>query len=185
MKSALYTAIAMVTATGTANATDWRVVPEDSTLGIIGLLNGAPFEGAFLEYDTSISFDPDDPSSATIDVVIDTGSLDTDNEQRDNTARGSDLFSVAEYPTAQFTASGFAAQGDDAYVTEGQLTIRDVTQEVTLPFTLTINGDRAHAVGELAINRIDFGVGRGQWASSDPVAHEITVTIDIVAEATN
>ena len=112
-------------------------------------------------------------------------SLDTNNPQRDDVARGIDLFYVAEYPTAQFTANGFAAEGDDVYGTIGTLTIRDVTQQVTLPFTLSIDGHRAHAVGELVIDRMDFGVGHGQWAGDSPVSHEITITVDIVAEASN
>ena len=60
-----------------------------------------------------------------------------------------------------------------------------MTQQVSLPFTLTIDGNRAHAVGELVINRIDFGVGQGQWASDNPVSYDVAITVDIVAEATN
>lgn len=185
MKSAVIAASAVLMIGLNAHAADWTVIHDDSTLGIIGHQTGTPFEGSFLDFDAAIAFDPDNPAAATIDVEIDMSSLDTDDPQRDGIIRGSDLFNVSEYPTAQFIAEGFTAEGDGAFETIGELTIRDVTQQVSLPFTLTIDGDRAHAVGELVINRIDFGVGQGQWASDDPVSYDVTITIDIVAQAAN
>lgn len=183
MKLAMFAAAAAFTAPLSAHAADWTVIHDESTLGIIGHQNGAPFQGSFLNFDGAITFDPDDPAAATIDVQIDMSSLDTDDPQRDGIIRGSDLFNVSEYPTAQFNADGFAVQADGAFAAVGDLTIRDVTQQVSLPFTLAVEGDRAHAVGELVINRIDFGVGQGQWASDNPVSYDVTITIDIVAEA--
>ncbi|MEM8590160.1 MAG: YceI family protein [Pseudomonadota bacterium] len=185
MKPAIIAATAALMTGLSAHAADWTVIHDESRLGIIGHQSGAAFEGAFLDFDAAISFDPADPAAATIDVQIDMSSLDTDNAQRDDMVRGGDLFDVATYPTAQFTASGFAVEGEGAFETTGELTIRDVTQQVSLPFTLTIEGNRAHATGELVINRIDFGVGQGQWASDDPVAFDVSIVIDIVAEAAN
>lgn len=185
MKTAKIAAAATLMIGLSAHAADWTVIHDESVLGIIGHQNDVAFEGAFLDFNAAITFDPDDPAAATINVEIDMSSLDTDNPQRDDIIRGIDLFYVAEYPTARFSANGFAVEGDGAFSAVGDLTIRDVTQQVALPFTLAIEGDRAHAVGELVINRIDFDVGHGQWAANDPVSHEVTITIDIVAEAAN
>lgn len=183
MKPTTFAAIALFAASASASAADWQVVHDDSNLGIIGHQNGVAFTGTFFDFDAAISFDETDPDAATIAVVIDMASLDTDNPQRDDVTHGIDLFHVAEFPTAEFTASGFTDEGDGRFTTVGELTIRGVTQEVMLPFELTIDDGTAHAVGEVTINRIDFGVGRGQWASINPVSHEVTITIDIVAEA--
>ncbi len=185
MKFTMFVAAAALTTSLGAQAADWTVIHDESVLGIIGHQNGVAFEGEFLDFDAAITFDPDDPAAATIDVQIDMSSLDTDNPQRDDIIRGIDLFYVAEYPTARFTANGFAVEGDGAFAAVGDLTIRDVTQQVSLPFTLAIEGGRAHAIGELVINRIDFDVGHGQWAANDPVSHEVTITIGIVADAAN
>ena len=185
MKTALLVAASALTISLSAHAADWSLVHDESTLGIIGQQNGAPFQGSFLDFDAAITFDPENPAAATISVQIDMSSLDTGDPQRDGIIRGSDLFNVPEHPTAQFIAEGFATAGDGAFETVGDLTIRDVTQQVSLPFTLTIDGNRAHAVGELVINRIDFGVGQGQWASDNPVSYDVAITVDIVAEAAN
>ena len=52
---------------------------------------------------------------------------------------------------------------------------------MVLPFTLTIAGDQAHAVGHAKLVRTDFGVGQGTWASGDYVALDVSVDLDIVA----
>lgn len=185
MKPTAAAIIATLACSLPAGAADWHIVPDESTLGIIGHQNDVAFVGEFLAFDAAITFDPDDPGAATIDVEIDMASLETDNPQRDEIVRGVDLFNVADHPTAQFTANGFTVEGDRHYGTVGELTIRGVTHEVALPFSLAIDGDRAHAVGEMVINRLDFNVGEGRWASEQPVAYEVTITIDIVAQASN
>jgi len=182
VNSSTVAAIAMIAMSFPATAADWQVVPDESALGIIGHQNDVEFIGRFFDFDANIEFDPADPASASINVMIDMDSLDTDNPRRDDTIRGIELFYVAEFPTAEFAANGFLVEADGRYSTVGDLTIRDVTQSVTLPFTLTIEGDRAHAVGEVTVNRIDFGVGQGSWSSPNPVSHDVTITIDIVAD---
>ena len=52
---------------------------------------------------------------------------------------------------------------------------------MTLPFTLAIQGNQAHMNGKADVVRTDYGVGQGKWSAPSPVAHEVTVTIDIVA----
>ena len=53
-----------------------------------------------------------------------------------------------------------------------------MTRPVTLPFTLLITGKTAHMTGVATVLRTDFGVGQ---ASTDPVGHEVTVNVDLVA----
>ena len=78
-------------------------------------------------------------------------------------------------------------RGGDRYEAHGQLTIRDVTRDVVLPFELTIEetggGKVANAVGELTISRLDYGVGQGEWASTKTVGEEVVIRIEIVASA--
>jgi polyisoprenoid-binding protein YceI len=73
-------------------------------------------------------------------------------------------------------------------VAQGALTIRDVTREVALPFELTIGPHpdaagqlQARASGELAIARLDYGVGQGDFASTRTVGDEVVIRIAIDA----
>ena len=82
-----------------------------------------------------------------------------------------DFFDAETWPTITFVSERIEDAGDNNYVAHGQLTIRDVTEDVELPFTLlgvrTFEGDMAQRMGsavagftaEASIDRRDFGVG--------------------------
>ena len=53
---------------------------------------------------------------------------------------------------------------------------------MTLPFTLKIDGDTAHATGKANLVRTTWGVGQGSWASDQYVGFEVDVTVDLTAK---
>ena len=66
-------------------------------------------------------------------------------------------------------------------MTQGTLTIRSMSRDITLPFTLAISGRTAHMKGTAHVMRTDFGVGQGDWAAPTPVSRDVSVTIDLTA----
>ena len=50
-----------------------------------------------------------------------------------------------------------------------------------MPFKLALDGNRAHMTGKATLDRTAFGVGQGEWAAPTPVAHEVTVSVDLTA----
>ena len=84
---------------------------------------------------------------------------------------------------AVFAAERFRkAEGEGAYVAEGELTMRGVTKPFALPFTLKIEGDRAEMSAAVPLNRLDFGVGEAADASGGWVSLEIPLSIKVVAQ---
>lgn len=142
---------------------------------------GATTTGAFDGFTVELATD-DSPTRLT--VVVDTGSIDTQDKDRDTVLRSAELFDVQEFPRATFVAEHFQRVGEGRYAATGKLTIRNVTREVTLPFALATtpgSGTSGSAMqgrlitGELAINRLDYGVGQGEWRSTAMVDDAITV----------
>jgi polyisoprenoid-binding protein YceI len=95
---------------------------------------------------------------------------------------------VQKFPEARFVSSSITAKGGDRYEALGKLTIRDVTRDTVLPFTLAIVDDpaqpgrlRATARGRLPLKRLDYGVGQNEWAGTGQVANEVTVDLNVVA----
>lgn len=166
-------------APASAELTVWQVDPGQSEIRFEFTQLGAPIEGRFTEFEADIRLDPQAPAIDTR-VVIDTGSLDTGDEDRDKEARGPAFFAVGEHPQAVFEASGLKPAGQ-GYAAEGVLTIKGVAQPVTLPFTLVIDGEMARAEGEVAVDRQVFGVGTGDWATNGAIGDTVTVRITIVA----
>ena len=164
-----------------APATTWAVDPGKSKLGFTGQQSGAPFSGRFKTWTAAIAFDPAKPEAGHVSATVDVSSATTDDAQKDEAMPGSDWFDAANFAKATFEATGFTPKGPNSYETQGRLTLRGVTKDVTLPFTLTIVGDQAHAVGETKLVRTAFGVGQGSWSSGDMVALDVDVEFDLLA----
>jgi polyisoprenoid-binding protein YceI len=164
-----------------ALAADWIVDPAKSHLGFSGVQTGTPFKGEFRHFDAKISFDPAHPETGHATVTIDVASAHTGDTQRDEAMPQADWFDAAKFPQARFEAKSFRAKGAGAYEALGTLSIRGLSHDVVLPFTLTINGSTAHATGRLQLVRTAFGVGQGPWASGQWVALEVGVDVDLTA----
>ena len=167
--------------TAPAMAADWTVQADKSHLGFSGTQTGAPFKGNFGKWTAEIGFDPARPEAGHAKIVIDLASARTGDKQRDTALPQTDWFDVKHFPQATFEATGFTPKGGDAYEAPGRLTIRGITKDVVLPFTLAIAGNSATAKGHLGLVRTAFGVGQGPWISGDWVALEVGVDIDLVA----
>jgi polyisoprenoid-binding protein YceI len=164
-----------------AEAAHWNVDYGKSSLGFTVNWAKEPFSATFKLWKADIDFDPADLAHAHADVTIDPASEKSDEPDFDEGLRGALGFDVKKFPAAHFTATRFTHKSGDRYVAEGTLTIRGIERPITLPFMLGVKGDQAHMTGKAVILRTEFGVGSGLWAKPDPVAHEVTVTINLVA----
>lgn len=179
------------TAVPAAEAPQWRV-EEASRVGFVARQAGAAISGRFAEFDAEIRFDPDNLDGSRVAVEIEVASVDTQSSDRDQVIRSPDLFDAARWPNAHFEADRFEPDGKGHYQAHGRLTLRDVTQDVVLPFDLAISPHpdepatlQAKAVGELPIMRLDYGVGQGQWRDTSVVANEVVIQIEILATRPN
>jgi polyisoprenoid-binding protein YceI len=164
-----------------ASAAHWAVDYAKSRLGFSVAWSNEPFLGSFKTWKADIEFDPADLAHAHVDVAVDLGSEASDEAEFDDGLKGAQGFQVSQFPTAHFVTTSFTHKAGNNYVATGKLSLRGVTKEVTLPFTLTIDGAQAHMKGTAIVIRTDYGVGQGMWTAPTPVAHDVTVTIDIAA----
>ena len=162
-------------------AAGWAVDYTKSRLGFTVQWSNEPFSASFKSWKTDIDFDPADLAHARAAVSIDMASEASDADELDSGLRGVFGFEVSKFPTAQFLATSFTHKSGNDYVATGRLSLKGVTKDVTLPFTLTIQGNQAHMKGSAVVIRTDYGIGQGTWSAPSPVAHEVTVTIDITA----
>ena len=164
--------------------TTWRVDAAASSIGFSFVYqdpeNGdTSFNGRFSRWHADIRFDPNDLAHSTAIVVIETGSASDGVDIHDRGLPTAEWFDVANHPTAEFRAASMRRHGD-GYEAVGQLTIKGHAQPVTLPFALTINGDRASMSGRLSINRRDFDIGVRSDAN-DMISPAINVSVRVDA----
>jgi polyisoprenoid-binding protein YceI len=128
-----------------------------------------------------ILFSPDALDKSKVTVTIDIASLKTGDEQRDASLPSSDWFDVASHPKAIFTATRFEKAGADRYVAHGSLNLRGVAKPIDLAFRLKITGGAARMSGTASLDRLAFGVGQGEWQSTDSVPAKVAVHVELQA----
>jgi polyisoprenoid-binding protein YceI len=120
--------------------------------------------GHFAEVEASGEIHPEAPERSTIEATINTASIRTHNEQRDNDLRSSNFLEVEKYPTMTFKSTRIEPAGADRYTLTGDLTIKGTTRPVTLnvvkygEFNDPNMGHRIGYAAEGQINRKDFGM---------------------------
>lgn len=164
----------------------WNIDPSHSTIGFsVKHMMIATVRGHFTEFAGSITID--DASGTVISGIVQAGSIDTNEPQRDEHLRSGDFFDAANYPQILFTSTGIERRGDGQYALVGDLTIKDVTRQVTLD--ATVNGEGVDPWGNqrLAleargqINRKDYGLNWNQLLETGGVlvGEKVTITLDL------
>lgn len=166
----------------------WTVDARASSLAFSVTQVGSIISGRFPTWTGEIVLDPSAPAAARIDIHIDTRAVSTNNYDVDSLLKGPNFLDVRKFPEARFVSTAVTAKGGDRYEAQGKLTIRDVTRDAVLPFSLAIADDpgragsqRATARGRIILKRLDFGVGQNEWAGTGQVANEVTVDLNVVA----
>ena len=88
--------------------------------------------GAFNEYEATVSVDPEDLSTLKAEATFQVGSIETGNDRRNGHLKSDDFFNAEMYPTITFKSNKVMVGEDGAFMLHGNLTIRDVTKEVVL-----------------------------------------------------
>jgi len=162
----------------------WIVDKAASHLTFSSSVSGQAFTGSFRNWNAVIHFDPKDLAHSDVAATIDIASAATGNGDRDTEIPGQDWFWTSHFPRATFVARGFQPAGPGRYLAAGVLTIRDKAKPLTLPFSLAITGASAKMSAQVALNRLAFGVGQGEWQATDTVPAGVTVHIDLAAHRT-
>lgn len=168
-----------------ADAADWQVSSAESSLRFTGEAQGEPFEGRFVRFEPAIRFDPAQLDSASFDVSIDLASVDSQNEERDATLADEDFFNTDDFPQARFLATEFSASDNGRYQAHGTLSLRGTDKPVTLDFSWSETPTGARLQGRATLDRMQFGVGSGEWDDAGTIAHQVRVSTTLVLVPTS
>lgn len=128
--------------------------------------------------------------SAASQFVVDMASIASDSSRRDNYVRGN-VLQTAQYPTATFVPTRIEGlpmplpvSGEVTYQLIGDLTIRDVTREVTWTVTGTVEGDRAIGLAITSFTFADFNLTQPRVPIVLSIEDEIKLELDLVLQRT-
>jgi polyisoprenoid-binding protein YceI len=145
--------------------------------------------GRFAKFGGLVEIDEDDLTKSKVDIAIDAASVDTGIPDRDDHLRSPDFFDVAKFPELRFTSKRVEKVSDAEYRLVGDLTIRDVTREVTLEVEYggrakdPWGNQRAGFVARTHLDRGDFGLRWNQLLEAGGVLVGERVDIELELEA--
>jgi polyisoprenoid-binding protein YceI len=145
--------------------------------------------GAFNEFTGNLVLDGDNPANSKATVTIKAASIDTRQAQRDDHLRSNDFLSMDEHPEITFVSTGARQTGSEDFELTGDLTIRGVTNQITIPFsyegsaTDPYGNFRVGFEGQVTINRKDYGVVWNAALESGGVLVSEKVTLEFEISA--
>ncbi|HEX8474924.1 MAG TPA: YceI family protein [Pyrinomonadaceae bacterium] len=145
--------------------------------------------GRFKDFSGTIHYNEQDVTKSSVEFTAKVESIDTGVAPRDNHLRTADFFEVAKYPEMTFKSTRVERKGKDRYVLHGDFTLKGVTKQVALPFTVTgaIKDPRGNTrfgiSAQTKIDRRDYGITWGKALEGGGLDLGNEVTIDLQLEA--
>ena len=171
------------------NATEYTIDESHTHVGFsVKHLMITNVNGEFKTYNAEIDFDAKTKTFNKLNAVIDTASIDTDNQKRDDHLKSEDFFASEKFPKMTFQMTSYKVDGDEGVAT-GNLTIRGITKEVKLKVEDlgTVkdfkNVNRVGFTLKGKINRMDYDLkwNKALEAGGVAVAEDVKITIEVEA----
>lgn len=149
-------------------------------------------KGRLADVSGSLKIDEAHPERSSVEVELTAASIDTRSEQRDQHLRSADFLDVEHFPVVRFRGNrvvGARLEPGKSFQLIGDLTIRDVTREVTLDATFEgrgrdpWGGERVSFSASTKIDRRDFGLtwNTALEAGGVLVSNDIKIQIEVQA----
>lgn len=161
----------------------WAADPARSTLGFEFVQAGAKTTGRFARFTANVDFSPADLAKGRIDVSIDMGSAETRDKERDDTLKTTDLFDTAKFLRSTYQATQFVAKGN-GFEGRGKLMLRGISRDVPITFTFVPGVEAGKPIatlqGTATVKRLLFGVGQGEWKSTEWISDDVAVNFTLL-----
>lgn len=142
--------------------------------------DGSRFTGRFENFSVEYCWPGDAaPADGAIRVSVRPASAVTNNRDRDQTLESDEFFAVDAYPESTWVSREISRDGD-GYRATGELTIRDITRQQPVTFSLERVEEGWRMRGEAEVRRLDYDVGTGEFADTDFIGNRVGIAFDLV-----
>ena len=137
--------------------------------------------GRFDDFTGTFSYDPVKPENTKVDVLIKTGSINSNHAERDRHLRSEDYLATDKYPEATFKSTRFVTQDGNNGQLHGKLTLRGVTKDVVIDVKKVGEGQdpwggyRVGFAGTTSLTLADFGIP----SDLGPAARQVELSLHI------
>lgn len=155
------------------------LIPDQSEVAYVASQMGVQVEGNFARFEAQIHLDPDRLQASSVTFAVETSSVTFPASDVQKELAKPDWFDTAHYPKAEFRSSRIRGLADGRYEIAGTLTIKGHARDVVFPVSLHRSGATTFATGALAIKRLDYGIGQGEWGDTSLVQDEVRIKFKI------
>ena len=178
MVSLLLTTI-VFPAVSRAQAPVFEITPGESTIDF-DVKASVAIRGKFDKWDATITMTSPELSTAVLDIKIQAATVDTGSGMKDGKLKSKDFFDAEHNPLITFHSTKVEQTGPDTIVFDGDFTIRGVTKQEKLTFTISGKGTGTGTVkGTMAFDRKDYGMNKG--IPLVKIADRVEVSVDLTA----
>lgn len=172
---ALLLAFALAIATGSYGQINWKPYLASVSFKIKNA--GFTVSGYFKGFKGQLFFDPGILASSYLNASVQAETINTGIDRRDEHLKAAEYFDVAKYRSIEIRSSNLT-KTNNGFEGRFNVTIKDKTREVIIPFNYTTTGTEAVFEGSFSIDRRDFGVG----GNSLIMGNNVTVSIIVNAK---
>lgn len=159
-------------------SSDWQSQTAGSKLAYSVNFEQLPVDGLFEQF-LVVYKTVADETPQQLTVTVDIASANMGNSDINEAIRDTDWFDISRYPQATFSSSHIEKVQGGNFLASGTLQLKGVTQPLSVPFAWQAVASRPGVMvmtGRVNLNRLDFLIGTGDWASGDEIG--LTVTVD-------
>jgi len=142
---------------------------------------GVPVSGHFKRFGVQTNFNPKSPQTSQVTLRFELGSA-TVSADADPELGKPEWFSTAKFPQATFQSTAIKPLGGGKFEVAGKLSIKGTSRDVVVPMQLAQAGGNSTVTGGLALKRLDFKVGDGDWTDTSIVANDVQVKFKFVLQ---
>jgi polyisoprenoid-binding protein YceI len=174
---------------GFAAGSEWKVDPAHTGIYFeIDHIYSAT-RGYFEDFEGKVVFDPNNLGASVFDFKVKVKSINTGNSKRDGHLESKDFFDVRKYPLMTFKSTAIKQVEGNQYVVDGEMTIKDVSKNVSIPFTFfgikpnpfDKGGEVAGFEAKMTIDRLEYNVGSGKYYEMGTIGKDVEVLISFEA----
>ena len=136
---------------------------------------GSPFRGAFRRFGGEVCLEQG--RVARVEVWLEPASVQTGLPEIDAALKEKEFFAVAGYPRVGFASKSVEVRGD-SQLARGALEVKGKRREVEVEFRLREAGGKPAIAGSFALDRLDYGIGTGEWSDTRWLGAEVKVEFD-------
>ena len=166
---------------------EWHIDPGHSGVYFDVRHIFATVRGQFDTFTGKLVIDPESKDASSCEFEVGVKSINTNMNQRDTHLRSEDFFDARRHPIIKFKSTGINQIEGDQFEAVGNLTVKDVTKEIKVPFTYFEAKDNpsnpkelvAGFEGKFTIDRLTYHVGSGKFYDMGLVDKDVLITISL------